>query len=202
MPLSKFWTHLRLTKGARDREKVPQLMFQFPSTMVSIGPSLASSSAVPLSSGPDSHAVSPARSRRLSAVKLSHARARSFVVWRPLVRIVELLLDFCDTALEINVPSIKESKSPNKEDFKIQSPHSESRISQVLQWQQPSSLENEPRLAALAMDTEKLARAKVEAVHRHQFILEYSERIRQEYMAEVDASISEALSDRQCRLNL
>ena len=48
-------------------------------------------------------------------------------------------------------------------------------------------------MLALAADTEKLARAKVEAVHRHQNILEYSERVRQEYMAEVDACIAEAL---------
>ncbi|RMZ85040.1 hypothetical protein DV738_g6, partial [Chaetothyriales sp. CBS 135597] len=73
------------------------------------------------------------------------------------------------------------------------SPSSESRISQILSWQQPNSLDNEPALMALALDTEKLARAKVEMVYRHRSILEYSERIRQECMAEVDACISDAL---------
>ena len=156
-----------------------------------IGPSPPVSSAV--SSAHASHVASPTRSRSPSTTGLGHVRARSFVVRRPLVRIVELVLDLCDTALEISMPSIKDNKSEDGEDFKIQSPQSESRISQVLQWQQPSSLENEPGLLALAVDTEKLARAKLEAVHRQQFILEYSERIRQEYMAEVDACINEAL---------
>lgn len=157
-----------------------------------IGASPPSSSAV--SSGPVSQAASPARSKSPSTLNVpsSHNRSRSFVVRRPLVRIVELILDLCDTAIEINIPSIKEEK-PNDEFPKAQSPQSESRISQVLQWQQPSSLEHEAGLLVLAQDTEKLAKAKVEAVHRHQVILEYAERIRQEYMAEVDACITEAL---------
>lgn len=155
-----------------------------------IGPSPTNSSAV--SSGPASQTASPARSRSPSNARPAHNRARSFVVRRPLVRIVELVLDLCDTAIEINVPSIKEEKT--EDEFpKAQSPQSESRISQVLQWQQPISLEHETGLLALAQDTERLARAKVEAVHRHQFILEYAERIRQEYIAEVDACIQEAL---------
>ncbi|KIW92322.1 uncharacterized protein Z519_07306 [Cladophialophora bantiana CBS 173.52] len=156
-----------------------------------IGPSPTSSTGVSSASG--SHSASPVRSRSPSTAGLGHARARSFVVRRPLVRIVELILDLCDTAMEINVPSIKDSKSSAEDDFKSQSPQSESRISQIIQWQPPSSLDNEPGLAALSADTEKLARAKVDAVHRYQNVLEYSERIRQEYMAEVDACINEAL---------
>ena len=156
-----------------------------------IGPSPPISSNA--SSLPGSHSGSPNRSRSPSTSAFGHSRARSFVVRRPLVRIVELVLDLCDTALEINPPAIKDSKAVGDDDFKTQSPSSESRISQVLQWQQPSSLENEPGLLALAQDTEMLARTKVDAVHRHEFILEYSERIRQEYMAEVDACIEEAL---------
>lgn len=156
-----------------------------------IGPSPTPSSGV--SSAAGSHAASPARSRSPSTAGMGHNRARSFVVRRPLVRMVELVLDLCDTALEISVPSIKDSKANSEDEFLSQSPQSESRIAQVHQWQAPISLESEPGLAALSADTEKLARAKVEAVHRHHFILEYSERIRQEYMAEVDACISEAL---------
>lgn len=156
-----------------------------------IGPSPISSTAVSSASG--SHNPSPARSRSPSTAGLGHARARSFVVRRPLVRIVELILDLCDTAMEINVPSIKDTKNSAEDDFKSQSPQSESRISQITQWQPPSSLDNEPGLAALSADTEKLARAKVDVVYRYQNVLEYSERIRQEYMAEVDACINEAL---------
>ncbi|KAJ9615240.1 rim15, signal transduction response regulator [Cladophialophora chaetospira] len=156
-----------------------------------IGPSPTASTGA--SSASASHDPSPARSRSPSTAGLGHARARSFVVRRPLVRIVELILDLCDTAMEINVPSIKDSKSTAEDEFKSQSPQSESRISQITQWQPPSSLDNEPGLSALSTDTAKLARAKVDAVHRYQDVLEYSERIRQEYMAEVDACINEAL---------
>ncbi|CAN9278543.1 unnamed protein product [Alternaria alternata] len=38
-----------------------------------------------------------------------HHRARSFAVRRPLARIVELVLNLCDTALEINTPAVKDN---------------------------------------------------------------------------------------------
>ena len=155
-----------------------------------IGPPSNPSSGA--SSGPTSHPATPTRSRS-PAAGLGHARAKSFAVRRPLARIVELILDLCDTAVEISIPAIKDTKSDGEDEFRTQSPQSESRIAQVMQWQQPTSLEQEPGLAALSVDTEKLARAKVEAVHRHRVIIEYSERIRQEYIAEVDACIAEAL---------
>lgn len=156
-----------------------------------IGPSPTTSS---VSSLAGSQNPSPARSRSPSAAGLGHSRGRSsFIVRRPLVRIVELILDLCDTAIEISVPTIKDTKGDGTEELRTQSPVSESRISQIVHWQPPSSMENEPGLAALSTDTERLARAKVEAVHRHQVILEYGERIRQEYLAEVDACIHEAL---------
>src|SRR5271155_1289426 len=150
---------------------------------------LIGSSSAPLSaisSNPASHSGSPVRSHSPSALGLGHARARSFAVRRPLARILEVILDLCDTALDINVPSYKEFKSESDEDFRTQSPQSESRISQVNHWQQPSNLESEPGLAALSLDTEALARAKVETVNRQQGIIEYAERVRQECMAEVD----------------
>lgn len=159
-----------------------------------IGPSPATSA---LSSLAGSQNPSPVRSRSPSATGLGHARMRSsFIVRRPAARAVELILDLCDTAIEISVPAIKDVKSDD-DDFRTQSPLSESRIGQIIRWQPPSTIESEPGLAALSADTEKLARAKVEAVHRHQFILEYSERIRQEYLAEVDACIIEALAKAQ-----
>jgi serine/threonine-protein kinase RIM15 len=155
-----------------------------------IGPASNPSSGI--SSGPTSHPATPTRSRS-PAAGLGHARAKSFAVRRPLARIVELILDLCDTAIEISIPAIKDTKTDGEEEFRTQSPQSESRITQVLKWQQPTSLEHEPGLAALSVDTERLARAKVEAVHRHRVIIEYSERIRQENIAEVDACIAEAL---------
>lgn len=156
-----------------------------------IGPSPSTSSVSSLSG---SQNPSPARSRSPSTTGLGHSRGRStFIVRRPLVRIVELILDLCDTAIEINAPVIKDSGGDGGDELRTQSPQSENRIGQVLHWQPPSSMETEPGLAALSSDTERLARAKVEAVHRHQVILEYGERIRQEYLGEVDACIVEAL---------
>ncbi|KAF7185009.1 Serine/threonine-protein kinase RIM15 [Pseudocercospora fuligena] len=150
------------------------------------------------SSGSTSGRASPAhasRSRDSSASGLSHHRARSFAVRRPLARIVELVLDLCDTAMEISTPSIKETKSYAPGELRTQSPQSESRIQQVLQWQSPSagSLENEQGLSLLCDDTAQLAKTKVEAVFRHRRILEYAERIRVEYDILVQECIEAAL---------
>ena len=126
---------------------------------------------------------------------LSHHRARSFVVRRPLSRIVELVLDLCDTALEISQPSLKDTKGSDDEELRTQSPQSEGRISQVLHWQSPSAgaLEHEDGLAALCEDTSALAKAKVDSTMRFRAILEYSERIRTEFTGLVQESIDAAL---------
>ncbi|KAL6720778.1 rim15, signal transduction response regulator [Lecanora helva] len=149
-----------------------------------IGSSTASSS------GTDSGRVTPAarsRSRDSSSSGLGHSRGKSFTVRRPLYRVAELIIDLCDTAMAINVPVLKEKKTEDGTDGEIrtQSPHSESLISQIMQWSGPSAntLEQEPGLAALTTDTENLAQAKVEAVLRHREILEYTERIRMEFNA-------------------
>ncbi|KAJ3472560.1 hypothetical protein NLG97_g10891 [Lecanicillium saksenae] len=127
-----------------------------------------------------SPSTSLARSRDRTG-GFGHSRGRSFAIRRPQARIVELLMDLCDTALEISNPTIKE-QSAHLDDGEIrtQSPQSESRISQVLQWQSPSTntLDQEQGLALLCADTEKAARNKVDAIFRHRKILEYSERIR------------------------
>ncbi|XP_044714815.1 kinase [Hirsutella rhossiliensis] len=139
--------------------------------------------------------TSMARSRDRTS-GFGHARARSFAVRRPQARIVELLMDLCDTAIEISNPAIKESTSQqNDGEFRTQSPQSESRISQVLQWQSPSTntLEQEQGLALLCSDTEKVARAKVDAVFRHRRIIEYAERIRIELAVLVQDCIDRAL---------
>ncbi|KAF1730312.1 Serine/threonine-protein kinase cek1 [Beauveria bassiana] len=125
-----------------------------------------------------------------------HSRGRSFAIRRPQARIVELLMDLCDTALEISNPTIKEH-STHLEDGEIrtQSPQSESRISQVVHWQSPSTntLEQEQGLALLCADTEKAARNKVDAILRHRKILEYSERIRIELSCLVQDCVEEAM---------
>ncbi|PGH14654.1 AGC protein kinase [Polytolypa hystricis UAMH7299] len=166
---------------------------------LSIGPSPSTPSSG-LGSGSSSSSGTPPRSRDpsssgLAPSGLGHARARSFAVRRPLARIVELILDLCDTALEISTPALKESRAEAGEEIRTQSPQSESRISQVLQWQSPSSntLEQEQGLAALSVDTETVARAKVDAVLRHRRIVEYSERIRVEFTLLVEECISAAM---------
>ncbi|KAF3928015.1 hypothetical protein AA313_de0200926 [Arthrobotrys entomopaga] len=118
-----------------------------------------------------------------------------FGVRRPQVRIVELLLDLCDTALEISTPSVKESLGTGEiGEFRTQSPASEARIGQVLQWQSPSTntLDQEHGLALLCSDTENCSKAKVEAVLRHRNTIEYSERIRYEYATIVQDIIDDA----------
>ena len=164
-----------------------------------IGPSQSTPSSG-LISGTSSSSGTPPRSRDPSTSGLGHGRARSFAVRRPLSRIVELVLDLCDTALEINTPALKESRTETGDEVRTQSPQSESRMSQVLQWQSPSSntLDQEQGLAALAVDTENVARAKVDAVFRHRKIIEYAERIRIEFAVMVEECIAAALEKAEC----
>lgn len=157
---------------------------------MSIGPPPSSSS----SPGTASPVTSGARSRERSS-GFGHARARSFAVRRPQARIVELLLDLCDTAMEISTPAIKDSSTQNPGEFRTQSPQSESRISQVMQWQSPSTntLEQEQGLALLCADTERIAKTKVDAVFRHRKVIEYAERIRIEFAIKVQDCIDDAI---------
>lgn len=156
-----------------------------------IGPSSLSPSS---SSGTASPSTSSS-SRERSTSSFGHARARSFAIRRPQARIVELLLDLCDTALEISTPAIKEASSQAPGEFRTQSPQSESRISQVIHWQSPSTntLDQEQGLALLCADSETVAKTKVEAVLRHRRIIEYSERIRVEFSVIVQDCIDEAM---------
>ncbi|ROW00347.1 hypothetical protein VMCG_07301 [Cytospora schulzeri] len=155
-----------------------------------IGPPQSNSS----SPGTASPASSGARSRERSA-GFGHGRARSFAVRRPQARIVELLLDLCDTAIEISTPAIKDSSTQNPGEFRTQSPQSESRIAQVMQWHSPSTntLEQEHGLALLCADTERIAKAKIDSVFRHRKIIEYAERIRIEFAIKVQDCIDGAM---------
>ena len=171
---------------------------------LSIGPNSTSSSS---SASGRATPATPPRSRDVSTSGFGHARAKSFAVRRPLSRIVELILDLCDTALEIKTPALTESADQETGEFRTSTPGSESHISQVLNWQTPGSntLENEEGLSILATDTENLAKGKVEAVLRHRRILEYSERIRVEFHVMVqdciEAAMKKAASIREGRLS-
>jgi len=149
----------------------------------------------PSSSTSSPGAASPAPSSRDRSSGLGHSRSRSFAIRRPQVRIVELILDLCDTAMEISTPAIKESSSQGLGDIRTQSPQSDSRVHEVLQWQSPGSTtsEQEQGLMLLSADTERVAKDKVEAVIRHRRIIEYSERIRIEFALLVQDCIDEAL---------
>ncbi|OMP87635.1 Serine/threonine-protein kinase RIM15 [Diplodia seriata] len=160
---------------------------------LAISPASTPSSGV--SSGRASPASPPSRSRDRST-GLGHRRARSFAVRRPLSRIVELVLDLCDTALEINTPAIKDTRGQLSTELRTQSPQSENRISQVLQWQSPNmgANEGEQGLSALCEDTARYCRAKVDAIFRYRRILEYSERIRVEFEVLVQECVEAAIS--------
>ena len=179
----------RLPPGEQSLLAPPQAEYKG----MPIGPASASPSS---SSGTASPATPSGRSRERSTSSFGHARARSFAVRRPQARIVELLLDLCDTALEISTPAIKEAPSQAPGEFRTQSPESESRISQVIHWQSPSTntLDQEHGLALLCADSEGAAKAKVDAVIRHRRIIEYSERIRMEFSMIVQDCIDEAVS--------
>ncbi|KAF3769300.1 hypothetical protein M406DRAFT_251013 [Cryphonectria parasitica EP155] len=157
---------------------------------MAIGPPPSSSSSPGTASPP----TTGGRSRDRSA-GFGHARARSFAIRRPQARIVELLLDLCDTAMEISTPAIKDSSAQAPGEFRTQSPQSESRIAQVMQWQSPSTntLEQEQGLALLCADTERIAKSKVDAVFRHRKVIEYAERIRVEFAIKVQDCIDDAM---------
>ncbi|OAL74665.1 AGC protein kinase [Trichophyton violaceum] len=181
-------------EARKSRDSSPFVGPQAEYKGLQIGPSPASTSG--LVSGSSSSSGTPPRSRDPSTSGLGHSRGRSFAVRRPLARIVELILDLCDTALEINTPALKESRTDIGDEVRTQSPQSESRISQVLQWQSPSNhtLEQEKGLAALSADTEEVARAKVDAVFRHRRIVEYAERIRIEFTVIVEECIAASMA--------
>jgi len=191
---------LRTTRVTDSGQISPLLQAEYKGHV--IGPSSAPTS-VP-SSLPSSGRASPSltqpktREPSVSSNQHSGTRGKSFTVRRPLARIVELVLDLCDTAMEISTPTLKESDGQDggNGEIRTQSPASESRISQVNHWQSPSTgtLELEQGLSLLCDDTQNLCKTKVEAVSRHRQVLEYSERIRVEFDLLVQECIDEALA--------
>ncbi|SZF05027.1 unnamed protein product [Blumeria hordei] len=176
------------TSEEQSVQPVPQAEYKG----MTIGPS---SPITPTSSGSTSLGLGRSRDLANSGNGFGHSRTKSFAVRRPLARIVELLLDLCDTSLEISTPAIKEAASQTPGEFRVQSPQSEGRISQVMQWQSPSTntLDQEQGLATLCADTERVAKAKIEAVLRYRSIIEYTERIRIEFSMMVQECIDEAI---------
>lgn len=104
------------------------------------------------------------------------------------VRLLELLLELCDMALEINTPEIKASPEAVPQ---VHSPKSERRIHQVLDWA-PSTVED-AGLAHLCEDTEMFARRKVDRVVRMGNTLLYSDRVWTEVSQEVERVICDTI---------
>lgn len=152
----------------------------------------------PPSSAASSGTASPtnrlSRSREQSTSGLGHVRTRSVAARRPLTRVVELVLDLCDTAIDIDI-SANRDPSSIKGEVAAQTSKVDASIRQVLHWQSPgtNTLEQERGLAVLCADTERAARAKVEAILRHRRIVEYAERIRVEYSVIVQDCVEAAM---------
>ena len=108
------------------------------------------------------------------------------------LRLLSLLEDLCNTALEINRPAIKdEDQNVPIEEIRLQSPTSESRMTQIQDWQAPTA--EDEGLALLCQDTLAIAKAKVDAVIRLRNVIIYAERIRLEINVKVDEMIQNIL---------
>lgn len=108
------------------------------------------------------------------------------------LRLLTRLEDLCTTALDISRPAVKdEDQNVPIEDMRLQSPTSESRMIQILEWQSPTP--EDEGLALLCQDTLALSQAKVEAVNRLRNVIVYSERIRQEINIKVEDMIQNVI---------
>ncbi|KTW28372.1 hypothetical protein T552_01633 [Pneumocystis carinii B80] len=108
------------------------------------------------------------------------------------IQLIETLLDYCKTALEIKLPAIKsEFADIPINELRVQSPESRKRISLVYNWTPPDI--EDIGISYLCKDTKAYISAKVDAVLRVQNIILYSERIRQELDTQVQNIIDETI---------
>ncbi|CCJ28401.1 unnamed protein product, partial [Pneumocystis jirovecii] len=108
------------------------------------------------------------------------------------IRFLEMLIDYCEIALKINLPAIKnEFANIPVDEIRIQSPESQKRISLIYNWCPPNV--EDIGLYHLCRDTKTYISAKVDAVLRVQNIIQYSERIRQELDTQVQNIIDETI---------
>lgn len=119
----------------------------------------------------------------------SHAFGRPEKQRKLQIRVVELLLDYCDLAIDVNTPAIPEDDSGDVFS-RIQSPDSQARITQIQAWQQPAFEDHS--LTPLCSDIRGLVMAKLSAITRLHNTIHYSEKIRQEIDARVQDLIDEA----------
>ena len=95
-------------------------------------------------------------------------------------RLLERLEDILQVAAEVTVPSLKdeEAKEPIERQ-RLLSPGSERKISQIRNWSKPTT--DDPALAQLVQDTERVMRQKIDNVVRMQNTIRYAEKIWHEW---------------------
>ncbi|ORY82673.1 hypothetical protein BCR37DRAFT_392874 [Protomyces lactucae-debilis] len=114
------------------------------------------------------------------------------------LRTVELILDYCDLAIDINTPALPDAEGTDVF-TRIQSPDSRNRITQVQDWQTPSL--EDPALLALYQATHELVSQKLNAVTRLHNTIHYSEKIRQEIDLRVQDLIDQTLENAQLMMD-
>jgi serine/threonine-protein kinase RIM15 len=137
-------------------------------------------SSSPLANSPTSSAKKPQKAKTSS------------------LRTVELILDYCDTAIEINTPALPDAEGADVF-TRIQSPDSRNRLAQLQEWQAP--ILEDPALTALYQSTHELVTQKLHAVTRLHNTIHYSEKIRQEIDLRVQDLIDQTLENAQCMLD-
>lgn len=144
---------------------------------------------------PSSETSSPPRSPRMMSQLGSSKRmlVKSFnLPKRSPIKLMELLLELCDLAVDINNPEIRAADSANNNaETRTHSPQSESKIHRVLNWSTPHV--EDPGLALLCEDTVKYARQKVDAAVRLGNTITYLETIRHESESLVTAAIEDTI---------
>lgn len=145
---------------------------------------------------PSSETSSPPRSPRVMSQLGSSSSKRMLLKSfnlpkRSPIKLMELLLELCDLAVEINSPEIRSDGLASNAEVRIHSPQSESRIHRVLNWVTPH-VEDQGMLL-LCEDTVKYARQKVDAAMRLGNTITYFETIRHETERGVSAAIEDTV---------
>jgi serine/threonine-protein kinase RIM15 len=103
-------------------------------------------------------------------------------------RLLEQLEDILLVASEVSMPSLKEEESKEPiERQRLLSPSSESKMSQVRNWNKPST--QDAALTQLVEDAERVMRQKIDNVVRMQNTIRYSEKIWHEWEERVELEL-------------
>lgn len=145
-----------------------------------------SSSPIVLNQAPESEGFMIKTQVNESAVNLASPNTvilRSEKHRKLQARLLEMLLDYCDLAIDINTPAIPEDDSGDVF-ARIQSPDSQGRINQIQAWKSSEMLED-ASLYGFFTFLDEAVKAKLSAITRLHNTIHYSEKIRQEIDARV-----------------